>query len=49
MLDLMLPGTYGMDMLKQLRTFSEVPVLVLSARTDASDKSARCRSAPTTI
>src|SRR5262249_30620541 len=37
-LDLMLPGTYGMDMLKQLRTFSEVPVLVLSARTDASDK-----------
>jgi len=37
-LDLMLPGTYGMDLLKQLRTFSEVPVLVLSARTDASDK-----------
>lgn len=37
-LDLMLPGTYGMDMLKQLREFSEVPVLVLSARTDASDK-----------
>lgn len=37
-LDLMLPGTYGLDMLKALRTFSDVPVLVLSARTDASDK-----------
>ena len=37
-LDLMLPGTYGMDMLKQLRAHSEVPVLVLSARNDTSDK-----------
>ncbi|HEX4353844.1 MAG TPA: response regulator transcription factor [Polyangiales bacterium] len=38
LLDLMLPGTYGMDMLKSLRSFSDVPVLVLSARTDSSDK-----------
>lgn len=38
LLDLMLPGTYGMDMLKELRTFSDVPVLVLSARNDTSDK-----------
>ncbi|MBZ4422852.1 response regulator transcription factor [Myxococcus sp. RHSTA-1-4] len=37
-LDLMLPGTYGMDMLKTLRTFSEVPVLILSARNDTLDK-----------
>ncbi len=37
-LDLMLPGTYGLDILKGLRTFSEVPVLVLSARNDTSDK-----------
>lgn len=37
-LDLMLPGTYGLDFLKQLRTTSEVPVLVLSARNDSSDK-----------
>src|SRR5262245_12403280 len=37
-LDLMLPGTYGMDMLKDLRAFSEVPVLVLSARNETSDK-----------
>jgi two-component system response regulator MtrA len=38
LLDLMLPGTYGMDMLKALRGFSDVPVLVLSARTDSTDK-----------
>ena len=37
-LDLMLPETYGMDMLRQLRTFSEVPVLILSARDETSDK-----------
>jgi two-component system response regulator MtrA len=37
-LDLMLPGTYGMDMLKALRGFSEVPVLILSARNDTLDK-----------
>jgi len=37
-LDLMLPGTYGMDILKDLRGFSEVPVLVLSARNDTADK-----------
>ncbi|QSQ15510.1 response regulator transcription factor [Myxococcus landrumensis] len=37
-LDLMLPGTYGLDMLKALRGFSEVPVLILSARNDTLDK-----------
>jgi DNA-binding response OmpR family regulator len=37
-LDLMLPGTYGMDILKDLRATSEVPVLVLSARNDTADK-----------
>jgi DNA-binding response OmpR family regulator len=37
-LDLMLPGTYGMDILKDLRARSEVPVLVLSARQDSHDK-----------
>jgi two-component system response regulator MtrA len=37
-LDLMLPGTYGMDVLKGLRAFSEVPVLVLSARDGTADK-----------
>jgi two-component system response regulator MtrA len=37
-LDLMLPGAYGLDMLKSLRTSSEVPVLILSARNDTLDK-----------
>ncbi|HWL87072.1 MAG TPA: response regulator transcription factor [Polyangiaceae bacterium] len=36
--DLMLPGVYGMDMLKDMRGRSDVPVLVLSARNAASDK-----------
>ena len=37
-LDLMLPGVAGLDILKQLRRDSEVPVLVLSARQDSHDK-----------
>jgi two-component system response regulator MtrA len=37
-LDLMLPGIYGMDVLKDLRAHSDVPVLVLSARIETSDK-----------
>jgi two-component system response regulator MtrA len=37
-LDLMLPGADGMDMLKQLRESSELPLLVLSARNDTPSK-----------
>lgn len=37
-LDLMLPGTHGMDMLRQLRDGSDVPVLILSARNESVDK-----------
>lgn len=37
-LDLMLPGIYGMDVLKDLRAQSDLPVLVLSARVETSDK-----------
>ncbi len=37
-LDLMLPGAYGLDVLKAFRRTSEVPVLVLSARDDTADK-----------
>ena len=37
-LDLMLPGTYGMDILKGLRALGDVPVLILSARNDSADK-----------
>lgn len=37
-LDLMLPGVAGLDLLKQIRASSPVPVLVLSARNDTRDK-----------
>jgi two-component system response regulator MtrA len=37
-LDLMLPGAYGLDVLKRLRETAAVPVLVLSARSTAPDK-----------
>ena len=37
-LDLMLPGAHGLDVLKHLRRDSDVPVLVLSARNDTLDK-----------
>jgi two-component system response regulator MtrA len=37
-LDLMLPGSYGLDILKRLRGGSDVPVLILSARNDTADK-----------
>jgi DNA-binding response OmpR family regulator len=37
-LDLMLPGEHGLDVLKRLRRDSDVPVLVLSARNETGDK-----------
>src|SRR5262245_59721865 len=37
-LDLMLPQLHGFDVLKRLRAFSDVSVLVLSARSDTADK-----------
>jgi DNA-binding response OmpR family regulator len=37
-LDLMLPGAYGLDVLKAIRRVAEVPVLVLSARNETADK-----------
>ena len=37
-LDLMLPGAHGLDVLKHIRRDSDVPVLVLSARNDTTDK-----------
>ncbi len=38
-LDLMLPGTHGLDVLRELRTFSaDLPVLILSARNTSEDK-----------
>lgn len=37
-LDLMLPGAYGLDVLKKLREQSDLPVLILSARQDTTEK-----------
>jgi two-component system response regulator MtrA len=34
----MLPGTYGLDLLKLYRERSDVPVLILSARNETADK-----------
>jgi DNA-binding response OmpR family regulator len=37
-LDLMLPGSHGLDVLKRLRKDSDVPVLIVSARNETTDK-----------
>ncbi len=37
-LDLMLPGAYGLDVLKHWRRRADTPVLILSARNDTPDK-----------
>jgi DNA-binding response OmpR family regulator len=38
LLDLMLPGTYGLDILKRYRAAADVPVVILSARNETRDK-----------
>ena len=37
-LDLMLPGAHGLDVLKHVRRAGEVPVMILSARQEAADR-----------
>jgi two-component system response regulator MtrA len=37
-LDLMLPGTYGLDILKEYRRTHDTPVIILSARGETDDK-----------
>lgn len=37
-LDLMLPGAYGLDVLRAIRRTADIPVLVLSARNETADK-----------
>ena len=38
LLDLMLPGRNGLDIYRELRTFSEVPVVMATARVDEIDR-----------
>ncbi|MDZ4719752.1 MAG: response regulator transcription factor [Roseiflexaceae bacterium] len=38
LLDIMMPGMDGFETLKRLRTFSQVPVLILTARADEEDR-----------
>jgi two-component system response regulator MtrA len=38
LLDLVLPGTYGLDILKAYRARSAVPIVLLTARTHTADK-----------
>lgn len=37
-LDVMLPGTSGYDILRKLREFSDIPVLMLTALSDETDR-----------
>ena len=46
-LDLGLPDRDGKDVLRDLRQFSKIPVIVLSARDREAEKSRRSISAPT--
>jgi two-component system, OmpR family, KDP operon response regulator KdpE len=47
-LDLGLPDLDGTHVITELRTFTQVPVIVLPARTDSSDKVRALDRAPTT-
>ncbi|WP_296128027.1 response regulator transcription factor [uncultured Anaerococcus sp.] len=38
LLDLMLPGKDGVEILKEIREFSDLPVIILTAKTDEFDK-----------
>jgi len=37
-MDVVMPGMSGLEALQAIRTFSELPVIVISARTDNADK-----------
>ena len=41
-LDLGLPGLDGLDVIRSLRAFSQVPVVVITARTEEADRTRRC-------
>jgi len=46
LLDLGLPDMDGIEIIKKVRTFSNVPIIVISARSEDQDKNRcfRCRS-----
>ncbi len=44
LLDLMLPGANGEELITEIRCSSQVPILVISAKTDLSDKVAALRN-----
>lgn len=38
LLDLMLPGKYGLDICKEIRAFSNVPIIIVTARVEEIDR-----------
>lgn len=38
LLDLMLPGKYGLDICKEIRVFSNVPIIIVTARVEEIDR-----------
>ena len=38
LLDLMLPGAHGMDVCRELRTYFDVPIIMVTARIEADDR-----------
>ena len=48
LLDLMLPGMSGLDVCRQIRLSSDVPIIMLTAKDAESDKVAGLDSAPMT-
>src|SRR5665647_1982894 len=38
LLDLMMPGRDGLDICKEIRTFSEVPIIMITARVEEIDR-----------
>ena len=48
-LDLGLPDMDGIEVIRQIRSWSNMPIIVISARSDDADKSKRSTQVPTII